>query len=312
MLMQNRVKRWPFWEKLGIVIVGMAVMAALFMATELLRPSCGRLINIASAAECEVGSTSVFSAAISIEGGTANPLTIDEQELSSETASPGFVFDGQGVTSSGGQRLFDIQRAGTTKLFINHDGSIQFEDNALFTSSSGDIEIAPTTNLAISTGALGEATGTLGLIFEDGTELTAMPSNTAGIYADDVAGTVEIFVIDEAGNQTQISPHPASLTTQAPGSCTIPFFYDSTNIYSGTRTSIDWCLLIADLEATTGNTYITESTKPANQRRNWWDDQASKSGECIAIGRSAGPLNACAEKPPPQYLIDAGVPATRP
>jgi hypothetical protein len=44
-------------------------------------------------------------------------------------------------------------------------------------------------------------------------------SNSARIYAKDVAGTAEVFVKDEAGNETQISPHnhtaPASLIDSA-------------------------------------------------------------------------------------------------
>lgn len=58
-----------------------------------------------------------------------------------------------------------------------------------------------------TTAAMGA--GTSALVFGDGTALTAasMPANTAGLYADDVAGTVEMFAIDEAGNSTQISPH---------------------------------------------------------------------------------------------------------
>lgn len=34
-----------------------------------------------------------------------------------------------------------------------------------------------------------------------------VPSNSARIYAKDVSGTAEIFVLDEGGNETQISPH---------------------------------------------------------------------------------------------------------
>jgi hypothetical protein len=32
-------------------------------------------------------------------------------------------------------------------------------------------------------------------------------ADTAGIYGKDVSGSTEVFVVDEAGNSTQISPH---------------------------------------------------------------------------------------------------------
>lgn len=43
------------------------------------------------------------------------------------------------------------------------------------------------------------STGTLGLFFADGTAPASLASNTAGIYANDVSGTVRMFGIDEAG-----------------------------------------------------------------------------------------------------------------
>lgn len=304
----NPMPKIGFKEKAYIASIAIMVMAVLFFALELLRPACGQLFSVAYGATCPVGTTATFNDSVGIEGGTAFTLTIDEQEFESDTTSPGFVFDGQGVTSAGGQRIFELQQAGTTKLYVNHDGSIQFEDNAAITngSAAGDMELSPTSNVAITAGSLGEATGTMGLVFEDGTALSAMASNTAGIYANDVAGTVEMFAIDEAGNQTQISPHPASALTQS-AACTIPFFYDSTNVYTGTKTNIDWCLVIQDLQSLTSNTYITETQIPANQVRDWWADQAANKAECITIGRGA-----CIEKTPPQYLIDAGVKAVRP
>lgn len=48
-------------------------------------------------------------------------------------------------------------------------------------------------------------TGTMGLIFGDGTALATMASNTAGFYGNDVGGTVNMFAINEAGVVTQLS-----------------------------------------------------------------------------------------------------------
>ena len=59
-------------------------------------------------------------------------------------------------------------------------------------------------NVAIGT-AVFPTTGSAGLVFGDGTALATMGSNTAGLYANDVSGTVEMFSIDEAGTIRQIS-----------------------------------------------------------------------------------------------------------
>jgi hypothetical protein len=55
-------------------------------------------------------------------------------------------------------------------------------------------------------------TGTMGLFFGDGTAPATMASNTAGLYANDVAGTVNMFAINEAGVITQLTGVGAALT----------------------------------------------------------------------------------------------------
>jgi hypothetical protein len=53
-------------------------------------------------------------------------------------------------------------------------------------------------------GAAKPTTGTGGLIFPDGTVLATMAANTAGLYADDVGGTVKMFAIDEADDKADL------------------------------------------------------------------------------------------------------------
>lgn len=59
-------------------------------------------------------------------------------------------------------------------------------------------------NLGIGTATF-PGTGTSTLIFGDGTAPASMGLNTAGVYANDVSGTVEIFAINEAGAATQLT-----------------------------------------------------------------------------------------------------------
>lgn len=56
-------------------------------------------------------------------------------------------------------------------------------------------------------------TGTGGIIFPDGTALATLANNTAALYADDVAGTVRMFGIDEAGVTGALVMASAPLTS---------------------------------------------------------------------------------------------------
>ena len=60
------------------------------------------------------------------------------------------------------------------------------------------------------------STGTIGLIFGDGTALASLAANTAGLYADDIGGTVMVHVIDEAGNGGPIPALVSKSTTGDP------------------------------------------------------------------------------------------------
>lgn len=53
----------------------------------------------------------------------------------------------------------------------------------------------------------GNSNGGAGIEFVQKTSGGTPGTNAARIYAKDVSGTAEIFVLDEAGNETQISPH---------------------------------------------------------------------------------------------------------
>ena len=70
-------------------------------------------------------------------------------------------------------------------------------------------------NLIIGNGSTSNAgTGSQGLIFEDGTALSSLASNTAAVYANDEGGTVGIFGINEAGLVTHLTGHTGRSTAQ--------------------------------------------------------------------------------------------------
>lgn len=75
--------------------------------------------------------------------------------------------------------------------------------------------------ILVGTTTLPTGTATKVIALGDNAGNPTMGSNTAGIFAKDVTGTVEVFVIDEAGTATQISEHagdaPAWLYDNADG-----------------------------------------------------------------------------------------------
>lgn len=117
---------------------------------------------------------------------------------------------------------FIFRGYGSTTFSLNNDGQVRalaaenFTDSAhgthleFFTTPIGSVtgalvvRVSSEGNVGIGTTAF-PSTGTFGLVFGDGTALSSMGSNTAGFYANDVGGTVNMFAINEAGTVTQLS-----------------------------------------------------------------------------------------------------------
>jgi hypothetical protein len=73
-------------------------------------------------------------------------------------------------------------------------------------------------------------------------------NNHAHIYSKDVASNAEVFVRDESGNVTQISPH----NTEG------DWVYYSQNVKTGKRVKINMEKMIKKLEEITGETFFEE------------------------------------------------------
>jgi hypothetical protein len=79
-----------------------------------------------------------------------------------------------------------------------------------------------------------------------------MASNTAGLYAKDVSGTVELFAVDEAGNATQISPHDP---------VTGDWIFYSKNRKTGKTKRVNMERLVKAVEELTGENFLEEWTE---------------------------------------------------
>ena len=122
-------------------------------------------------------------------------------------------------------------------------------------------------------GTITSPTGTHGktLMFGDNGGDPTPGSNTAGIYGKDVAGTVEVFAVDEAGNTTQLTSHDAELIEQLSDPDEyMPYVYKSSNHYIGKQVAVDFIKMARLLEEQTGETLVHYSDV---EKRDWDADQ---------------------------------------
>lgn len=105
---------------------------------------------------------------------------------------------------------------------------------------------------------------------------TGLPSNTAGCFAKDVAGTTEFFAVDEAGTVTQLSSHNFSMFTPEVGqrpTQRMPWSFYSESPYIGTI-GVDMAKAIRLLEDLTGQQLAYYEDAP--NKRSWHDDEMAK------------------------------------
>lgn len=107
-----------------------------------------------------------------------------------------------GISGAGG--YFDFAANGSALARFYEGAKFVFGNGIHSTVLSKTNSAAIENFLAIGTTAF-PSTGTATLVFGDGTAPATMGSNTAGVYANDVGGTVNMFAINEAGTVTQLS-----------------------------------------------------------------------------------------------------------
>lgn len=185
-----------------------------------------------------------------------------------------FVFQANGSDGSAFLGASSQLRFEATENFSSGNQGAQFAINTVPNGSGSlarRVTVGNQGNVRIGANAI-SSNGTLVLEFDDGTAPTSMGSNTAGLYAEDVAGTVEMFAIDEAGNDTQISPHGFTLFTPDE-SYELPWSYRSQNRYIGKRIEVDMFGVVRALEQLTGKKFIYLADLPASEVRDWQKDQ---------------------------------------
>jgi len=96
--------------------------------------------------------------------------------------------------------------------------------------------------------------------------------NCAQIYAKDVSTSAEMFVVDEAGNETQLSPHNFEMFTPDAGHSQ-PWSYTSKNAYIGKEVGVDMFGLVKAVEELSGKTLMFERDLPDEEIKDWYVEQ---------------------------------------
>ncbi len=154
------------------------------------------------------GSVSSGADEIVAEGSGAAGITV----LSGNTANSNVYFGDDGDDDIG-------------RIQYNHNT----DDLVIRTNAADRVRIMNTGNVLIGTARDPGGTASKVLIFGDNGGDPTPGLNTAGMFAKDVAGTVEMFAVDEADNVSQISPHDP-ITGNA--------YVYSTNRFTGKTTRI--------------------------------------------------------------------------
>ncbi len=178
-----------------------------------------------------------------------------------------------------GNGHLQMYRSGTTLAWeINADTSFAYLTGyrPLYfqTVANGAIAFMPdgTGNVGIKTTTFdGTAAGNLAIA--NGTAPGGGTANQSYIYARDVSASSEMHVMDEAGNETQISPHNGGVLDNSDLSESLPFSYSSKNLYLGKEIMIDMTAVIREVEALSGKTFITVEDIPIQDKRDWTANQ---------------------------------------
>ncbi len=148
----------------------------------------------------------------------------------------------------------DLARVDTAYAFVRPDGA-NVSEHQFYTGGAQSLTIDGAGNVALrgSSFAAG-AVGTLNLASGP-----TAPANSIGdgviLYAEDVGGSSELLVRDEAGNVTTLSPHNFEGFEPDPDD-PFPWSYHSRNPFLGQEMWVDMSGAIRALEKLTGQTFI--------------------------------------------------------
>jgi len=131
-------------------------------------------------------------------------------------------------------------------------------------------------------GAVSPGSGTNGLIMAQGTALGSMAPNTGAVQVKDVAGTAEVFAVDEGATATQLSSHNFTLFEPDPAEPFPASFYAESPV-TGHRVAIDTMRLARLVEAANpGVQLVYYEQMPVEDLADWHADQRRNAERAMA------------------------------
>ncbi len=207
-------------------------------------------------ANLSIGTTE-NSADVDIRGGATSNIRLGGGGTNNQTTTLSFVEKASGATILGGGFL---QFDGTANTFniggINSSGTLM--PAIAFARDTGVPNFL--TDVLINTTTVPTANGGGALVMGilDANSMT-LGANTAGLFVQDVAASAELFAMDEADNETQLSPHDP---------ITGEWIFYSRNIRTGREVRVNMEQLVAAVEELTGKQFLFDSYDAGRKMQN--------------------------------------------
>ena len=209
--------------------------------------------------------TTVNAYRIHLKRGAANTVTTNTNQIitGEKTFTSALLIDT--IRSPGSNADIKLEPQGTGDVVLNSlrsddSSAVVIKDNLKVTGlttdnafliNAGDGTIGESNTIVTNSGQITLNTAVALSVVSDPTTV----ANKAHIYAKDVTSSAEVFVRDEVGNVTQISPHNREGD----------WVYYSENINTGKRVRVNMEKMIRRLEEITGETFFEEYYDPTKQ-----------------------------------------------
>ena len=186
--------------------------------------------------------------------------------LSDNGQEANFVIEGWPSNGDGGARTFWIDRGGgandkTISFEMLDTGMAKFrgwDDAGTQVTALDDLLVIDVGNGCIGIGTTTfQAACVRNLALKEGTAPGGATADQGYIWAQDDAGTAEVYVQDGAGNQLKFSPHNKEKE----------WVFDSKNIVSGRHVYVEMEKFIKDYDKRFGTKFFTETFEKSKKRK---------------------------------------------
>ncbi len=161
-----------------------------------------------------------------------------------------------------GESIGLIQTKTNHKLFL---GAGDRTDNIVL-DTNGNVGIGTTTPGGSGT------TGTKVLSLGNGTAPVGGVADQVSLFSKDVAGSAELFALDESGNTPQLTPHNFDLFTPDED-FKYPWSYYACNQYLGTCINVDMAFIAQWVQEQSGRQVIFYEDMPEDEILSWEEQQ---------------------------------------